>query len=155
MRGGSAGFRSCRASSASSPRQPALRQSQLPGDLDPLTRARRVELLALAGILAGLDWVAANPQHDLADHPDNVPPEIQSGLAKACEDKGWAQPTTTTTSPFNPQYAPLSTVTSQQIQTNTTENFGNLFFTQPGATSAGLAPGVMVDLILPGEVSQR
>jgi iron complex outermembrane receptor protein len=53
-----------------------------------------------------------------------------------------AQPTTTTTSPFNPPYAPFSTVTSQQIQTNTTENFGNLFFTQPGATSAGLAPGV-------------
>jgi outer membrane receptor protein involved in Fe transport len=35
----------------------------------------------------------------------------------------------------------LSTTTSQQIQTNTTQDFGNLFFTQPGATSAGLSPG--------------
>jgi iron complex outermembrane receptor protein len=35
----------------------------------------------------------------------------------------------------------LSTVTGNQIQANTSESFGNLFFTLPGATSAGLAPG--------------
>jgi iron complex outermembrane receptor protein len=51
------------------------------------------------------------------------------------------QATTNAPSTFNPPYAPLSTQTSQQIQTNTTQDFGNLFFTQPGATSAGLSPG--------------
>ena len=35
------------------PRQPALRVPHLHGDLDPLTRARKAELLALAGIIAG------------------------------------------------------------------------------------------------------
>jgi hypothetical protein len=33
---------------------------------------------------------------DLADNPDNMPDQIKSGLADACQDKGWAQPTTTT-----------------------------------------------------------
>ena len=35
-----------------------------------------------------------------------------------------------------------ATITSGQIQQSTASNFGNLFFTMPGATSAGLAPGV-------------
>jgi len=47
----------------------------------------------------------------------------------------------TAPSPFNPPYAPLSTITSTQIQASTSENFANLFFTTPGATAAGLAPG--------------
>src|SRR5262245_35725331 len=44
-------------------------------------------------------------------------------------------------SPFNPPFAPLSTITSTQIQASQSQSFGNLFFTTPGATSAGLAPG--------------
>jgi iron complex outermembrane receptor protein len=35
----------------------------------------------------------------------------------------------------------LSTITSSQIQASPAQSFGNLFFTLPGATSAGLAPG--------------
>ncbi|MFL6795784.1 MAG: TonB-dependent receptor domain-containing protein [Xanthobacteraceae bacterium] len=49
--------------------------------------------------------------------------------------------TTNAPSTLNGSYAPLSTQNSQQIQSNTTQDFGNLFFSQPGATSAGLAPG--------------
>jgi iron complex outermembrane recepter protein len=56
-------------------------------------------------------------------------------------------PTTTTagqpaaTSPFQPAPS-LNTITSNQIQASQAQSFGNLFFTMPGATSAGLAPGV-------------
>ncbi len=35
----------------------------------------------------------------------------------------------------------MSTITSSQIQASPAQSFGNLFFTLPGATSAGLAPG--------------
>ncbi|MCC6779401.1 MAG: TonB-dependent receptor [Hyphomicrobiales bacterium] len=52
-----------------------------------------------------------------------------------------APQSTRAASPFNPPFAPLSTITSTQIQESTTTNFGDLFFTKPGATSAGLAPG--------------
>src|SRR4051812_23643330 len=45
------------------------------------------------------------------------------------------------TSPFNQPPASLSTITSGQIQASPAQSFGNLFFTLPGATSAGLAPG--------------
>jgi iron complex outermembrane receptor protein len=44
-------------------------------------------------------------------------------------------------SPFNQPPASLSTITSNQIQASPAQSFGNLFFTLPGATSAGLAPG--------------
>jgi iron complex outermembrane recepter protein len=36
----------------------------------------------------------------------------------------------------------LNTITSNQIQASQAQSFGDLFFTLPGATSAGLAPGV-------------
>jgi iron complex outermembrane recepter protein len=56
-------------------------------------------------------------------------------------------PTTTTTagqpaapSPFQPPPS-LNTLNSSQIQASQAQSFGNLFFTMPGATSAGLAPG--------------
>lgn len=49
--------------------------------------------------------------------------------------------TTRAASAFDPPFAPLSTITSTQIQESTTTNFGDLFFSKPGATSAGLAPG--------------
>ena len=43
-------------------------------------------------------------------------------------------------SPFNPPFAPLSTIGSNQIQTGSSNGgFGSLFSTMPGATSAGLA----------------
>ena len=45
------------------------------------------------------------------------------------------------TSPFNQPAASLTTITSNQIQASPAQSFGNLFFTLPGATSAGLAPG--------------
>ena len=45
------------------------------------------------------------------------------------------------TSPFNQPPASLTTITSNQIQASPAQSFGNLFFTLPGATSAGLAPG--------------
>ena len=45
------------------------------------------------------------------------------------------------TSPFNQPPASLTTITSSQIQASPAQSFGNLFFTLPGATSAGLAPG--------------
>jgi iron complex outermembrane recepter protein len=43
-------------------------------------------------------------------------------------------------SPFQPPPS-LSTITGNQIQASQAQSFGNLFFTMPGATSAGLAPG--------------
>jgi iron complex outermembrane receptor protein len=43
-------------------------------------------------------------------------------------------------SPFQPPPS-LNTITSNQIQANQAQSFGNLFFTMPGATSAGLSPG--------------
>jgi iron complex outermembrane recepter protein len=45
-----------------------------------------------------------------------------------------------TTSPFQPPPS-LNTITGNQIQASPAQSFGNLFFTMPGATSAGLAPG--------------
>ena len=38
-------------------------------------------------------------------------------------------------------YAPLNTVTGSQIQQRPTQNFGDIFFSQPGATSSTFAPG--------------
>jgi iron complex outermembrane recepter protein len=55
-------------------------------------------------------------------------------------------PTTTTAgspaaaSPFQPPPS-LDTITGNQIQASPAQSFGNLFFTAPGATSAGLSPG--------------
>jgi len=49
-----------------------------------------------------------------------------------------AQPTTTPTATV--PFAPLTAITSGQIELSPSQNFGNLFFTLPGATSAGLAP---------------
>lgn len=51
-----------------------------------------------------------------------------------------AQPAAPAMSPFQPTPA-LNTVTSNQIQASQVQSFGDLFFTKPGATSAGLAPG--------------
>ncbi|QHO75209.1 TonB-dependent receptor [Bradyrhizobium sp. CCBAU 051011] len=49
-------------------------------------------------------------------------------------------PATTPTSPFNPPFAPLSTLGSNQVQTGSSNGgFGSLFTNMPGATSAGLA----------------
>jgi iron complex outermembrane receptor protein len=49
-------------------------------------------------------------------------------------------PATAPTSPFNPPFAPLSTIGSNQIETNSNNGgFGTLFTNMPGATSAGLA----------------
>ena len=45
-----------------------------------------------------------------------------------------------TTSPFNQPPASLTTITGNQIQASQAQSFGNLFFTLPGATSAGLSP---------------
>jgi iron complex outermembrane recepter protein len=54
-----------------------------------------------------------------------------------------ATPQTTPTPPAAQQpFVPLTAITSGQIQASTSTNFGNLFFTTPGATAAGLAPGV-------------
>ena len=49
-------------------------------------------------------------------------------------------PTTTPRASTQP-YAPLGTITSGQIQQTPTQNFGDVFFTQPGATSSTFAPG--------------
>ena len=43
-------------------------------------------------------------------------------------------------SPFQPTPS-LNTITSNQIQASQAQSFGNLFFTMPGATSAGSRPG--------------
>jgi iron complex outermembrane recepter protein len=51
------------------------------------------------------------------------------------------QPTPTPPAAQQP-FVPLNAITSGQIQASTSTNFGDLFFTTPGATSAGLAPGV-------------
>jgi iron complex outermembrane receptor protein len=51
-----------------------------------------------------------------------------------------AQPTAAAASSFQPTPA-LNTVTGNQIQATQAQSFGDLFFTKPGATSAGLAPG--------------
>jgi iron complex outermembrane receptor protein len=49
-------------------------------------------------------------------------------------------PAAAPTSPFNPPFAPLSTIGSNQIQTSSSNGgFGTLFTNMPGATSAGLA----------------
>ena len=52
-----------------------------------------------------------------------------------------ATPQTTPPAAQQP-FVPLTAITSGQIQASTSTNFGDLFFTTPGATSAGLAPGV-------------
>src|SRR5262245_3863342 len=53
-----------------------------------------------------------------------------------------AQPTAPTTSAFQLQPTPsLNAITGTQIQASQAQGFGDLFFTLPGATSAGLAPG--------------
>src|SRR5262245_39118264 len=51
-----------------------------------------------------------------------------------------AQPTAAAASSVQPTPS-LNTVTSNQIQATQAQSFGDLFFTKPGATSAGLAPG--------------
>jgi iron complex outermembrane receptor protein len=51
------------------------------------------------------------------------------------------QPTTPSTTTQAAPYAPLSTVSGEQIQASESKSIGGLFFTTPGATSAGLAPG--------------
>src|SRR5262245_9859936 len=51
------------------------------------------------------------------------------------------QPTAAAASSFQPTPS-LNTVTGNQIQATQAQSFGDLFFTLPGATSAGLAPGV-------------
>ena len=48
-----------------------------------------------------------------------------------------AGPTAAVTQPF----APLNTINTNQIQASQAKTLGGLFFTMPGATSAGLAPG--------------
>jgi len=52
-----------------------------------------------------------------------------------------ATPQTTPTPPVTTTYVPLTAITSGQIQASTSPNLGNLFFTMPGATSSGFAPG--------------
>ena len=49
-------------------------------------------------------------------------------------------PATTARSSRQP-YAPLSTIPSGEIQTSPAQSFGDVFFTQPGATSSTFAPG--------------
>jgi iron complex outermembrane recepter protein len=51
-----------------------------------------------------------------------------------------AQPAAPAASPFQPTPS-LNAITSNQIQATQAQSFGDLFFTKPGATSAGLAPG--------------
>jgi opacity protein-like surface antigen len=51
------------------------------------------------------------------------------------------QPTTPSTTTQTTPYAPLSTVAGERIQATESKSVGGLFFTTPGATSAGLAPG--------------
>jgi iron complex outermembrane receptor protein len=52
-----------------------------------------------------------------------------------------AQPTAAAAASVQPTPA-LNTITGNQIQASQAQSFGDLFFTLPGATSAGLAPGV-------------
>jgi iron complex outermembrane receptor protein len=53
-----------------------------------------------------------------------------------------ATPQTTPTTPATQQpFLPLTAITSGQIQASPSPNFGNLFFTMPGATSSSFAPG--------------
>jgi hypothetical protein len=49
-------------------------------------------------------------------------------------------PVAPTTAPRQP-YAPLNSITSGQIEQLPTQNFCDIFFTQPGATSSTFAPG--------------
>jgi iron complex outermembrane recepter protein len=51
------------------------------------------------------------------------------------------QPTMPSTTTQTTPYAPLSTVAGERIQATESKSVGGLFFTTPGATSAGLAPG--------------
>src|SRR5512132_927819 len=65
------------------------------------------------------------------------PPPTPTATASATTA---AQPAAT--APFNQPPPSLNTITSNQIQASQAQSFGDLFFTLPGATSAGLAPGV-------------
>jgi iron complex outermembrane recepter protein len=67
-----------------------------------------------------------------APPPTTTPPTTPSTTTTA------GQPAAT--SAFQPPPS-LNTITSSQIQASQAQSFGNLFFTMPGATSAGLAPG--------------
>src|SRR5215831_5381650 len=117
-------------------------------------------LLSIADVAAAQEPAPQPPQAAPADKPQIEIPEVtvrqrptpprRTTTAAPAATRSPAPPpppaTTlpaapTTASVFNPPFAPLSTITSTQIQTSTSENFGNLLFTTPGATSAGLAPG--------------
>ena len=52
-----------------------------------------------------------------------------------------APPAPPTTPAVTQPFAPLNTINTNQIQASQSKSLGGLFFTVPGATSAGLAPG--------------
>ena len=85
-----------------------------------------------------------------ARHRDAPPPPRRPRPARAAPaaPAGWPTPAAappvapaTTARTQRQPYAPLSTIPSGEIQTLPAQSFGDVFFTQPGATSSTFAPG--------------
>ena len=91
--------------------------------------------------------VTAPPRSQARTARPAAPARVTTPPPPAATPTPSAAPSATTagqpaaTSPFNQPAASLTTITSSQIQASPAQSFGNLFFTLPGATSAGLAPG--------------
>ena len=91
--------------------------------------------------------VTAPPRSQARTARPAAPARVTTPPPPATTSTPSAAPSATTvgqpaaTSPFNQPPASLTTITSSQIQASPAQSFGNLFFTLPGATSAGLAPG--------------
>ena len=147
----------CFAGAASSQTPPT------PSDTPPTTTPPASEAPASQGPQAAPEAPQAAPQTEPSVSIPTVtvtapPPRPRTGTARPAAPARvttpppptptpTATPSATTagqpaaTSPFNQPPASLSTITSSQIQASPAQSFGNLFFTLPGATSAGLAPG--------------
>ena len=82
-----------------------------------------------------------------APPPRRAPPRAQPAqAAPAPAPTPVAAPASPPATPTAPRastqpYAPLGTITSGQIQQTQSPNFGDVFFTMPGATSSTFAPG--------------
>src|SRR5260221_9392950 len=79
----------------------------------------------------------ATPARTAAPRPPAPPPEPTPTPPTTPTTTTAGQPAATSLQPP----PSLNVINSNQIQTSTAQSFGNLFFTMPGPTSAGLAPG--------------
>src|SRR5258708_10388400 len=123
---------------APQPSQPAPETPQAEPGTAPAAQVPQVTVEAPKQRPARRTAPAAPPGTTLPSPPPPAPPTTPTPPTT---------PSTTTTarqpaapSPFQPPPS-LTTLNSEQIQASQSNSVGGLFFTLPGATSAGLAPG--------------